>query len=464
MERKQTFFGNAFYYTLGVVLAQGTAFVTIIILGNMMPPEQYAYVSIYSVWASIFGIIAGIQAYGSLNNAKLDFGADKLNTYTSATFGLGTASLGILFVIVLLVQGLISSITGFSAQIIFLALMQGFFSFSFTHLANKYRILNQPKPFVLWSALVFILRLAISVTLVYFMTGKKYMGDIYGSSIAYAAVGIPAIIVILSRGKTFYHAKWWKYCFLISMPYVFHGLANVVLGQADQLMLKAMSTELETGIYGYVYIIGMASVAVWSAFNNAWQVWYFDKTHAGEKEQIVSLFKKYGLFVTFLSVAFILVSPDLVRILAAPEYQSGIYMIPLIAAGCFFQFLYTFPVNYESYKQKTVYVAIGTVAAAVLNIVLNSFLIPRYGGMGAAAATLVSYLMLFLFHFITAKFIIRGFELKFTHLLAPALYASAALMLTYLCMDIWLVRWAIGLVLLGFSYKVYRQSRHIMME
>ena len=112
MERKQTFFGNAFYYTIGVVLAQGTAFVTLTILIHMMPPEQYAYVSIYSVWTSIFGAIAGIQAYGSLNNAKLDFGADKLNSFTSATFGLGTLSLGLLFVAVLLVQGVISSVTG----------------------------------------------------------------------------------------------------------------------------------------------------------------------------------------------------------------------------------------------------------------------------------------------------------------------------------------------------------------
>lgn len=464
MERKQTFFGNAFYYTIGVVLAQGTAFITLTILSHMMPPEQYAYVSIYSVWTSIFGAIAGIQAYGSLNNAKLDFGADKLNSFTSATFGLGTLSLGLLFVVVLLVQGVISSITGFSTEVILLAVVQGFFSFSFTHLAHKYRVLNQPKPFVFWTALVFILRLVVSISLVFFISGNKYMGDIYGSSIAYAAVGIPAIIVILSRGKTFYHAKWWKYCFLISMPWVFHSLANLVLGQFDQLMLISMSTELETGIYGYVYIIGMASIAVWTAFNNAWSVWYFDKTHAGKKKQIVTLFKKYGLFVTFLSVGFILVSPDLVRILADPEYYNGIYMIPLIAAGCFFQFLYTFPVAYESYKQKTIYIAIGTIAAAALNIGLNLYMIPHYGGMGAAAATLISYLMLFLFHYIIAKYIIKGFELNFIHLLIPALYVSASLALVYLCMDLWPVRWLICIVLLAFSFKIYKQSRHIMME
>lgn len=464
MNKKQSFFGNAFFYTLGVVLAQGTSFITMTILNHMMPPEQYAYISTYAIWASIFGTIAGITAYGSLNNAKLDFGPNKLNAYTSVTFGMGTLSLGILFVIVFLIQGLLTSITGFPTYVLFLALLQGFFSFAFTHLANKYRVLNQPRQFVLWSSLVFLLRLAISVTLVYFFVDNKYLGDVYGSSVAYAAVGIAASVVILARGKTFFHAEWWKYCFLISMPIVFHGLANLILGQADQIMLKALSTEHETGVYGYVYIIGMASTAVWSAFNNAWSVWYFDKTHAGQKEQIVALFKKYGLFVTFLSVGFILVSPDLVRILAAPEYQSGIYMIPLIAAGCYFQFLYTFPVAYESYKQKTLYIAIGTVAAAALNIGLNYYMIPLYGGMAAAFDTLVSYLMLFLFHYIIAKYIIKGFELKFVHLLVPALYVAAATSLAYLCIDLWPVRWLICLMLLGFSFRTYLQSRHIMME
>ena len=268
----------------------------------------------------------------------------------------------------------------------------------------------------------------------------------------------------LKKEKTLYHAKWWRYCIVISLPFVFSGLANLILGQSDRLMLQALSTPFETGVYSYVYNFGMVSMGVWTAFNYAWSVWYFDKTHANQKDQIVHLYKKYGMFVTLLSVAFVLVSPDIVRILGGAEYQSGIYMIPLIAAGCFFFFLYTFPVAYESYKQKTVYIAIGTVTAAALNIGLNFYFVPKWGGMGAAASTLISYVMLFVFHYVIAKYVLKGFELSFIHLLVPALIITSALAGTYLLVDFWPARWIAGIAVLAFSFRIYKQSRHIMME
>lgn len=464
MNKNQTFFGNAFYYTIGVIAAQGTTFAALMILGRLMSPEQYAPLSIYGIWASIFGMIAGVQAHGSLNNAKLDFGPEKLNAYTSSTYGMGLVSLAVLLGVVLLFQNFFTAFTQFSLTVVLFAVLQGFFSFTIQHLANKYRVLNRPKPFIFWTASVAVARLAISVPLVMQITGNKYLGDVYGSFIAYTAIGAVAAVVIIAKGKTLFRADWWKYCIVISLPFVFSGLANLVLGQSDRLMLQALSTPAQTGVYSYVYNIGLVSMGVWTAFNYAWSVWYFDKTHVGEKDQIVHLYKKYCLFVTFLSVAFVLVSPDIVRILGGQEYQGGIYMIPLIAAGCFFFFLYTFPVAYESYRQKTVYIAIGTVAAAALNIGLNFYFIPRWGGMGAAITTLISYVMLFIFHYIIAKYVLKGFELSFVHLLVPALMVGAALAASYLFIDIWPVRWIVGVLLLAFSFKIYRQSRHIMME
>lgn len=464
MNKNRSFFGNAFFYTFGVVLAQGTNFIALMILSRLMPTDQYALIAVFVVWVSIFGTIAGLQAYGSMNNAKLDFGADKLDAYTSATYGLGVLSLAVMAGVFFLLHDFLVASMHFSFDVILLALIQGFFSFTIQHIAAKYRVLNQPGKFVFWTAAVCILRLVISVLLVLRFTQNKYLGEVYGSSIAYAVVGAAALLVIFVRGKSFYNAKWWKYCLVISLPYVFSGLANYVLLQANRLMLQAMSTPEETGLYSFVSIIAVTVTGVWLAFNNAWSVWYFDKTHAGEKEQIVSLYKKYCMFVTFLSIAFTLVSPDIVRILGGQQYAGGVQMVPLIASGCYFLFLYSFPMAYEAYRQKTTYIAICTVAAAVLNIVLNVILIPPYGGMGSAAATLISYAALFLFHYIIAKYVLKGFELGFIQLLIPALFVIAATALTYLCMDIWLARWAVCVVLLGFSFKVYRQSRDIMME
>ena len=111
MNKPKSFFGHAFYYTLGVILAQGTAFVTnTLVFGHLMTYDQYALVSVYYVWVTIFGTVAGLQAFGSINNARLHFGRDKLNAYTSSTYGLGLVSMAVMLTgIFFLLQNFLSA-------------------------------------------------------------------------------------------------------------------------------------------------------------------------------------------------------------------------------------------------------------------------------------------------------------------------------------------------------------------
>ena len=53
-------------------------------------------------------------------------------------------------------------------------------------------------------------------------------------------------------------------------------------------------------------------------------------------------------------------------------------------------------------------IATGTVITALLNIILNYFLIKRYSGFGAVFATVISFSILFIFHDIIARFFIRN--------------------------------------------------------
>lgn len=52
-------------------------------------------------------------------------------------------------------------------------------------------------------------------------------------------------------------------------------------------------------------------------------------------------------------------------------------------------------------------VAIGSVVAAIINIVLNYIFIPIYGYLAAAYTTMVGYLFLLIFHWIVVKLIFK---------------------------------------------------------
>ena len=50
------------------------------------------------------------------------------------------------------------------------------------------------------------------------------------------------------------------------------------------------------------------------------------------------------------------------------------------------------------YYKKTIYVSIGTMVAAVVNIILNYIFIPKYGFVAAGYTTLASYIILMVVH------------------------------------------------------------------
>ena len=57
----------------------------------------------------------------------------------------------------------------------------------------------------------------------------------------------------------------------------------------------------------------------------------------------------------------------------------------------------------EYFHKKTKYIAFSTVSCAVLNIILNYYLLTHYSYKSAAIATVVSYFLYFLFHMYMAR-------------------------------------------------------------
>ena len=109
-----------------------------------------------------------------------------------------------------------------------------------------------------------------------------------------------------------------------------------------------------------------------------------------------------GVF-SILIVGVLLLTPELMLIMGGNQYYSARFVMPPVIMGCVFQFAYGMYVNLEIYEKKTIVISIGTIGAAVLNIVLNMIFIPKYGYLAAAYTTLVGYAALFIFHYLIVK-------------------------------------------------------------
>ena len=96
-------------------------------------------------------------------------------------------------------------------------------------------------------------------------------------------------------------------------------------------------------------------------------------------------------------------SPEVIKILSPKSYWYGINYVNLIVISSYLIFIYSFFTTYLMYHKKTARIAINTIISAVLNIVMNYFLIIKFKSIGAAYATIISYAILFALHFVAIQ-------------------------------------------------------------
>ena len=115
----------------------------------------------------------------------------------------------------------------------------------------------------------------------------------------------------------------------------------------------------------------------------------------------------YFIFILFwagLCLAFF--SKEIIELLALnPDYWAAYQVVPYIILAYIFSGAKSVA-NLGLYlKRKTKYIAYLTIGAAVLNVVLNFILIPKYKMMGAAIATIISFVALYIVtYFVASRF------------------------------------------------------------
>jgi O-antigen/teichoic acid export membrane protein len=136
-------------------------------------------------------------------------------------------------------------------------------------------------------------------------------------------------------------------------------------------------------------------------FNYAWQPFFLENAKQKNAKELFA--KVFTLFLIFTSVSWAFLSlfiGDLVQIeiagrtILGREFLSGLSIVPVILLAYLFNGLY---MNFTAgiyIKEKTQYFPVVTIAGALVNVAVNFTLIPKLGIMGAAYATLASYIVM----------------------------------------------------------------------
>lgn len=390
-------------YLFASLFNKGIAFLTVPIFTRLLSTSDYGIVTTYSSWASILTAVLGM----SLNTAiRLSRGIDctvkieknrELSSVFSFTLLSGIVAFGFL----------LSTYIIFPINVSLIVLGLCYFEGLFTSLITDYTYYQMMENKFVGRTILMIfpnlLAAVFSIVLICNFENEKYMGRIIPLALVHIIIGIIVCGIVYYKHKPCIEKNYIKWALRVSLPLIVHGVALNILSQADRTMISAMRDTSETGIYSLVYSFSMIATVITTGLEGVWVPWFTKKLNCKEERLIQCASKDYICFMTYAMIGIILVSPEILKWMAPVEYWEGIIIIPPLVISNFIIFAYTLYVNIEYYYEKTTFITINTVVAAVLNIVLNFIFIPRFGYVAAAFTTLGSYFMSFVLHYRYAK-------------------------------------------------------------
>ena len=254
----------------------------------------------------------------------------------------------------------------------------------------------QSKYTVIAKNIAYLLSILLKVVLILSKASLLAFAWVTLAEIVIGAIGL--IVIYQFRG----FSKLWNWRWNLataknllreSFPLIFSGFAILIFMKIDQIMLGQMKGDSEVGIYSAAVRIS--------------ELWYFIPTtivssvapsiYAAKEKSEYHYYKRIGQLLRLLtyislviSIPMTFLSQNIVSIMFGSGYvDAGAILAVHIWASLFvFMGVATSP---WFIAEGLNHVSLGkTLFGAILNVILNFLLIPEYGGIGAAIATIVS--------------------------------------------------------------------------
>ena len=179
-----------------------------------------------------------------------------------------------------------------------------------------------------------------------------------------------------------------------SWPLILAGLSVMFYMKIDIVMLGKMSGDRETGLYSAASRLSEGFYFIPVIVASSLMPMLLRARAQGTPQYMQGLLKLYVLMVRLsllIAIPFTILAPLLIEIIFGNDYASSAAILRVhiwTALAVFLGVASSLYLNAEGQQKISLY---RSLAGLVTNIGLNIFLIPTYGAMGAAVATLISY-------------------------------------------------------------------------
>lgn len=365
---------------------------------KFLSPRDYGVLAVLFLWSAVAKILFRLGLDAGFFRVYYDLRSDAERHGLAGTVaGFSVAAGSLLFALVALLAPAIGALLLGAdplrdPSLVVLATADIYLgTFAFVPL-SLLRIQDRPGLFATLIAGRNLLNTVLKVALV--VAGKGVPGVLASDVAATGVLSLVLLPVLFKNASATFERERLGEVLRFGLPKAPHGLMVQLLNLADRKILASFRDLATVGVYDKGYVLGAGVKFALSAFEPAWQPFVYAQVGQPDAPRTLARIVTY-VWAAFVATGLLVAvfGRELLRALTFtnPAFWPAAPVVPVVALAYLLHGAFLLTSIGIGISKDTRYYPLITAGAAAANLAANFALIPRYGMMGAAWATVLAY-------------------------------------------------------------------------
>lgn len=390
-------------YLIARLIPASVGFIMLPIYTLYLSPNDYGLVGLVLSFQAILPVILGLRIDYSLSRFFFEYKNDELKILISTLF------YSILFICLIsfnLLYFNIEHIVMFIFQVVLnkhvilfkIGLITSVFLLGNAFLISLLICRQESSKLMKAQLIIFSIGLIISVVEIIILERGAY-----GLLEAAMLTNFVSCIILFFLNSHYFvlrfNIKYLKEPIIFALPVIPQFCAVYMYQFSDRIIMDKYVTISLIGLYVFSDKIGSILKMIVGEFGNAYAPYFFKALKENEQTALRNskiIFEIFAYFIVMIIVFISLFSLEIFLILFEESFYDAWYLVSIFCLAYFFKLLYNFSSIGLLYMKKSGTIALITIIAGIINIILNIIFIPTYGITAAALSTLTSFILTFL--------------------------------------------------------------------
>lgn len=387
---------NTIIFAIGNILVKLISFFLMPLYTSILTVEEYGVAELLNNSIEIVLPIVTLCIIEALYRFSIDKKVDHSTIFINTLFVIVAGD------IIVLIGTLICFFVFQYKDVVYFLLL--FVTTTFYKLTTQFsRGLGHIKRYAFYGVLNSLLLVSSNIILLFIFKGgvNEYL---LSFSIGYGVSGCVAMLLsneyrYIKVGK--FDKKKLKEMLNYSLPNIPNMLSWWVNSLSDRYIVLIYWGTQTTGLYTAASKLPAMINLVTSIFQQAWQYSAVKEIESKDNSEFYSnIFRGYS-YVCIVACSFLLTMNKLIcRFLLKESFYVAWKYVSLLLLAATFGCIATYFGTFYNAVKKNGMLMISTVSGSLVNLMLNFLLIPLFGAMGAAIATMVSYFIIMIIRMI----------------------------------------------------------------